>query len=73
MPECPQGGEGQMKLTEQQQAKLNKASELIGEVRAELVRQCVAMPDDDPEKAGWNLLFQLECKLNVLILQMSMN
>lgn len=50
--------------------KLNKASELMGEVRVQLVRQCVAMSDDDPEKTGWNPLFQLECKLNVLILQM---
>jgi hypothetical protein len=59
-----------VKLTEEQLLKLNKASELMGEVRVQLVRQCVAMSDDDPEKTGWNPLFQLECKLNVLILQM---
>ena len=59
-----------MKLSEEQLSKLNKASELMGEVRVELLRQCVEMPEDDPEKTGWNPLFQLECKLNVLLLQM---
>jgi hypothetical protein len=59
-----------VKLTEEQLLKLNKASELMGQVRVQLVRQCVAMSDDDQEKTGWNPLFQLECKLNVLILQM---
>ncbi len=39
----------------------------------QLVRQCVAMPEDDPEKTAWTPLFQLECKLNVLILQMKQN
>lgn len=62
-----------MKLTDEQQSKLNKASELMGEVRAQLVRQCVAMADDDPEKTRWTPLFQLEAKLNVLILQMKQN
>ena len=62
-----------MKLTEEQLQKLDRASGLIGEVRAELVRQCVAMPDDDSEKSGWTPLFQLECKLNVLVLQMKQN
>lgn len=62
-----------MKLTEEQFSKLNKASDLLAEVRKELVRQCVAMPDDDPEKTGWTPLFQLEAKLNVLILQMKQN
>lgn len=59
-----------MKLSEEQLLKLNKASELIAEVREQLLRQCVAMPDDDPEKTGWTPLFQLESKLNVLIFQM---
>ena len=52
---------------------MNQASELMGEVRAELLRQCAAMPDDDPEKTAWTPLFQLEAKLNVLILQMKQN
>ena len=59
-----------MKLTEQQLLKLNQASGLIGEVRAELVRQSMALPEDHPEKTGWTPLFQLECKLNVLVFQM---
>lgn len=59
-----------MKLTEEQLLKLNTASELMGEVRGQLVRQCAALPDDDPEKTGWTPLFQLESKLNVLIFQM---
>ena len=59
-----------MKLTEDQLLKLNRASELMGEVRAQLLRQCAAMSDDDPEKTGWTPLFQLESRLNVLILQM---
>ncbi|MGC2421208.1 MAG: hypothetical protein WA405_06115 [Candidatus Acidiferrales bacterium] len=62
-----------MKLTENQLLKLNQASELLAEVRMQLVRQCVAMPEDDPEKTAWTPLFQLECKLNVLILQMKQN
>jgi hypothetical protein len=62
-----------MKLNEEQLSKLNHASELIGEVRAQLVRQCEAMADDNPEKTGWTPLFQIECKLNVLILQMKQN
>jgi hypothetical protein len=62
-----------MKLTEEQLLKLNTASGLMGEVRAELLRQCAAMPDDDPEKTDWTPLFQLESKLNVLILQMKQN
>ena len=62
-----------MKLTEEQLLKLNKASELMGEVRVQLVRECVAMSHDDLDNAGWNPLFQLECKLNVLILQMKQN
>jgi hypothetical protein len=59
-----------MKLTEEQQLKLNRASELMGEVRAQLLRQCEAMPDDDPDKTAWTPLFQLESRLNVLMLQM---
>jgi hypothetical protein len=62
-----------VKLTEEQLLKLNQASELMGQVRVELLRQCAAMPEDDPEKAGWNPLFQVECKLNVLIFQMKQN
>ncbi len=62
-----------MKLTEEQFSKLNKASDLLAEVRMQLVRQCVATPEDDPEKTAWTPLFQLECKLNVLILQMKQN
>lgn len=62
-----------MKLTEEQLLRLNQASELLAEVRMQLVRQCVAMPEDDPEKTAWTPLFQLECKLNVLILQMKQN
>jgi hypothetical protein len=61
-----------MKLTEEQLLKLNKASELMAEVRAQLLGQCLAIPDDDPEKTGWTPLFQLETKLNVLILQMKL-
>jgi hypothetical protein len=45
----------------------------MGEVRVQLVRECVAMSHDDLDNAGWNPLFQLECKLNVLILQMKQN
>ena len=59
-----------MKLNEEQLSKLNKASELMADVRAQLVRQCAAMPDEDPEKTAWTPLFQLEPKLNVLIFQM---
>jgi hypothetical protein len=59
-----------LKLTEEQLTKLNAASTLMGEVRAQLLQQCVAMPDDAPEKTAWTPLFQLESKLNVLILQM---
>jgi hypothetical protein len=59
-----------VKLTEEQLSKLNQASALLGEVRAQLVRQCVAMPDEDPRKTQWTPLFQIECKLNVLIFQM---
>jgi hypothetical protein len=62
-----------MKLTEDQLSKLNEASELMGQVRAQLVRQCEAMPDDGAEKTGWTPLFQIECKLNVLIFQMKQN
>ena len=62
-----------MKLTEDQLSKLNQSSELMGQVRAQLVRQCEAMPDDDPEKAGWIPLFQIECKFNVLVFQMKQN
>ena len=62
-----------MKLTEEQLLKLNQASGLMAEVRVQLLRQCVALPDDDPEKTGWTPLFQLESKLNVLILQMKQN
>jgi len=62
-----------VKLTEDQLSKLNQASELMGIVRAQLVRQCEAMADDDPEKIGWTPLFQIECKLNVLILQLKQN
>lgn len=62
-----------MKLTEEQLSKLNQASELMGVVRAQLVRLCEAMSDNDPDKTGWTPLFQIECKLNVLILQMKQN
>lgn len=62
-----------MKLNEEQLSKLNQASGLMAEVRAQLLRQCVAMPEDDPEKTKWTPLFQLEAKLNVLILQMKQN
>ena len=61
-----------MKLTEDQIQKLNRASELMGEVRAQLVRQCEAMASEDPDITGWTPLFQLESKLNVLILQSKM-
>ena len=62
-----------MKLSEEQLLKLNKASELMAEVRAQLLRECAGMPDDDPDKTGWTPLFQLESKLNVLIFQMKSN
>jgi hypothetical protein len=62
-----------VKLTEDQLSKLNQASELVGIVRAQLVRLCEAMPDDDPKNTDWTPLFQIECKLNVLILQMKQN
>ena len=62
-----------MKLTEEQLTKLNQASTLMGEVRAQLLQQCVAMPDGDAQKTAWTPLFQLESKLNVLILQMKQN
>jgi hypothetical protein len=65
--------EAQVKLTAEQLSKLNTASGLLGEVRTQLLQQCVAMPEDDPEKTGWTPLFQLESKLNVLILQMTQN
>jgi hypothetical protein len=68
-----ENGEGQVKLTDEQLLKLNQASSLLAEVRVQLLRQCVTMPDDDPEKTGWTPLFQLESKLNVFILQMKQN
>jgi hypothetical protein len=73
MPETPETSEDRVKLTEEQLLKLNQASGLMAEVRAQILRQCVAMPDDDPEKTVWTPLFQLESKLNVLILQMRQN
>jgi hypothetical protein len=58
-----------MKLTEEQVRKLNEASALLGQVRAQLVQQCAAMSAEDPDVTAWTPLFQLESKLNVFILQ----